>query len=108
VAASPDGRDVYVASGGSDAVAAFRRDQATEGRQLGGRRAYARARAGVPSSLTVSPEGHHVYVAGFGIAVLVRDQATGGLRQLGGRGGCASFDPSSSCARGAGLMTWGR
>jgi 6-phosphogluconolactonase (cycloisomerase 2 family) len=84
VAVSPDGRHVY-ASAGEAAVAAFSRDLAT------GALAFVEAEkdgvAGVDglagaNGITVSPDGEHVYVAGFlddAVAVFARDAATGAL-----------------------------
>jgi 6-phosphogluconolactonase (cycloisomerase 2 family) len=84
VAASPDGRSVYVASI-SDAVAVFRRDPETcrlafqqmfhDGREGVDGLAYAR-------SVAVSPDGRHVYVAGGvdrAIAVFDRNPTNGEL-----------------------------
>jgi DNA-binding beta-propeller fold protein YncE len=108
VAASPDGSTVYVAAPGSDAVAVFRRSQPTGAlQQLRGARGYARGSVIVPSGLTVSPDGHHVYAVGSGISAFTRDQTTGALRQPRGRSGCvgpAEFPRDfPGCARGRGI-----
>jgi 6-phosphogluconolactonase (cycloisomerase 2 family) len=113
---SPDGRNLYAASGASEAVAAFSVDRYTGAlRQLSGRDAciedrLARRRGlcpaqGVglnyPRSLTVSPDGENVYVTsdssdrsstdpgnGDAISVFARDRTTGALRQLPGSDAC--------------------
>lgn len=88
VAVSPDGAYIYVASNFSDAVAVFARDPAT------GALSFVEAKfdgvGGVdglngPSgthSVTVSPDGENVYVAGAldnALAVFGRDPVTGAL-----------------------------
>jgi DNA-binding beta-propeller fold protein YncE len=123
VAVSPDGRNVYVASAMSDAVAVFaRRPSDGELNQLQGRhgcvsetgtegcadgRALDRA-----ASVAVSPDGKHVYVAtrgGGAVAVFrreLRDPQTlwGRLVQLPGTAGCVSETGSGgACVDGRGL-----
>ena len=100
VSVSPDGRSVYVAGTGSDAVAAFGRDvesgriterncvsaNGTNGYDgTGGQCADGDALTGA-SSTTVSPDGNFVYVTSSvsnGIAIFTRNQTTGSLKQIG-------------------------
>jgi 6-phosphogluconolactonase (cycloisomerase 2 family) len=106
LAVSPDGKNVYVASAISDAVAVFSRD-ASNGRltQLAGS---AGCIVNGPSTdvvgcdntgralnaaqgLSVSPDGKFVYVAASAskaIAVFARNGDTGALAQLAGGDGC--------------------
>lgn len=110
VAASPDGRHVYVTAARSGSVGAFARrsdgtleqlqcikDSALEsvcddGRALGGAR-----------DVVVSPDGRHLYVAAGGpgaVASFARDALTGRLRQTG----CTSVTGNDgACADGAAL-----
>ena len=85
VTVSPDGAHVYVAGQNDSAVAVFSRDAATGALTfvealfdgVGGVDGLGGAR-----TVTVSPDGVHVYVAGFSdgaVAVLSRDAATGAL-----------------------------
>ena len=99
VLASGDGRNVYVASSGSDAVAAFSRS-AVGGLQAlgcvsnngtngldGTKHACADGDAlRGASALALSPDGKNVYAAAWassGIAIFSRDAATGRLSQIG-------------------------
>jgi 6-phosphogluconolactonase (cycloisomerase 2 family) len=116
-ASSPDGKHVYVASVLSDAVAVFNRG-ATTGRltQLAGTNGCVSetGTGGVcidgkalngARSVTVSPDGSHVYVASDvsdAIAVFSRNSTTGALTQLAGTAGCVSLNGSG------GLCTSGR
>jgi DNA-binding beta-propeller fold protein YncE len=131
VAVSPDGRNVYVATGFdfrldvdafvTSGVAVFRRDPSSGAlRQLSGRSgclhqvgeragcADGRALEGA-ASLTVSRDGRNVYVAAAAsnaVAILRRDLRTGALRQLSGKAGCISeTGTSGACRDGTGL--WG-
>jgi 6-phosphogluconolactonase (cycloisomerase 2 family) len=102
VAVSPDGRSVYATSFDGGTVSVFRRDPRTgvlsflEGNQGGGTRAPAGHTHGPggghhgqggpglehPMGLTLSPDGHHVYVASTGndaVTVFSRDSASGTL-----------------------------
>lgn len=106
VVVSADGRHVYVASSGSDGIAAFGRDL-TDGRltQLAGLGSCISSGAGVgcgtaramdaADSLAISPDGAHLYVASSSrgtIAVLSRDAASGALSQALDASGCLSVD----------------
>jgi 6-phosphogluconolactonase (cycloisomerase 2 family) len=89
IAPSPDGAHVYVCATGSGSVAAFAVD-ATSGaltprgavvNEIGG--AFG---LGLCVDVAISPDGKHVYAAGFGndaIAILARDAATGALSYVG-------------------------
>ena len=106
IALSPDGRSLYVAAGGSNAVAVFSRNTTTgELTQLsgtdscvsedgtGGACADGKALEG-PSSVTVSPDGKSVYVTALfkdAVAVFSRDKTTGKLTQLSGDDGCVQW-----------------
>lgn len=131
VAISPDGRNVYVATGFdfrldvdafvTSGVAAFRRDRASGAlRQLAGRSgclhesgarggcADGRALQGA-AALTISRDGRNLYVAAAAsnaVAILRRDPRTGALRQLANRAGCISeTGTNGACRDGTGL--WG-
>lgn len=115
IALSPDGRSLYAASASGDSVAVFSRDAATGAlAQLAGTAACIandtnggpadtpadpECRAGqgldLPSGVTVSPDGLHVYVTSENseaVAVFTRDPATGALTQLAGAGACVAND----------------
>jgi 6-phosphogluconolactonase (cycloisomerase 2 family) len=119
-AVSPDGRHVYVASAGSNAVAVFSRNATTgELTQLsglagcvsedgaGGSCTDGKGLIGA-SSVAVSPNSRHVYVASSvsnTVAVFSRNATTGELTQLGGLAGCVSEDGTGgTCAYGNGLI----
>jgi DNA-binding beta-propeller fold protein YncE len=112
VVVSPDGKNVYVASVLSNAVAAFQRDTTTGAlTQLAGSAACVREPAGAcrvgrnlarPFSLAVSPDGKNVYAAASvsdAVAVLRRNATTGALYQSPATGGCASGDASCTPAK---------
>jgi 6-phosphogluconolactonase (cycloisomerase 2 family) len=86
IAIAPDGSELFVAASGADAVVVFARDADT-----GALRATGVVRDGVasaegldqPGDLALSPDGRHLYVAGFdadALAVFARDPARGSLR----------------------------
>ena len=89
IAVSPDGRHVYVTGAADDALAIFSRDQARGTlRFVEVKRNLVNNIEGLntPNSITVSPNGQYVYVAGgteiipFGtLAVFERDEITGEL-----------------------------
>src|SRR5688572_5954063 len=113
VAVSPDGKNAYVASVTSDAVAVFSRD-ASNGRltQLAGA---AGCVVNEPSidiagcentgralnfaqGLTISPDGKFVYVTSAtsrAIAIFARSADTGALTQLAGADGCVIDEPAA-------------
>jgi 6-phosphogluconolactonase (cycloisomerase 2 family) len=112
VAISRDGRFVYVASQGADAVAAFARSARTGAlRQLQGANGCISDPAAPPSTVcgrtanglrgamtaTLSPDGRNLYVAsidGESVVSLTRDRRTGALRPVAGAAGCLK-DPSA-------------
>jgi DNA-binding beta-propeller fold protein YncE len=110
VAVSPDGRHVYVAAAGSDAVAAFGRDPGGTLSQLpgtdgcvnvSGAEGCAAVRAlRAPQSIAISPSGTHMYVTSRwanAVAVLARDPITGALTQDPGGAGCISEGGTDGC-----------
>jgi DNA-binding beta-propeller fold protein YncE len=112
MAVSKDGKHVYVASYNSDAVAILQRDRITGAltQRAGpegciGSSALQCADGRVlldPRSVTLSPDGKHVYAASGNndaVAVLQRNPATGALTQLSGEQGCISADGMGPCAR---------
>jgi DNA-binding beta-propeller fold protein YncE len=121
VVVSPDGRNVYATSLGSDAIDIFARDPATgaltqtsgdagcianvattgctTGRALDG-----------PDVVVASPDGRNVYVGAFkgsSLAVFTRDPSTGALAQPAGTGGCVADTsyPIAGCASGVALAS---
>jgi DNA-binding beta-propeller fold protein YncE len=118
VAVSSDGRNVYVAGSGSDAIAVFARNARTGAlRQLRGPTGCASQRptggcAGAraldnPITVAVSRDGQRVYVASrrsAGIAVFLRGRG-GQLTQPRGQDGCIAQGGREGCARGRGLRS---
>jgi DNA-binding beta-propeller fold protein YncE len=120
VAVSPDGRNVYVASGTSLAVAVFDRQPSTgaltqragtEGcwseDGSGGACSNGRALHGA-NGVAVSPDGLNVYVTAFAsgegaLAVFDRDLITGALTQKAGAAGCISDLGGGGCTDGTAL-----
>ena len=105
---SPDGKHVYVASEGSDAVAAFARNKMTGSlTQLPdlaacvndtGSSGTCTPGVGLAGALavSVSPDGKHVYVASLdsdAVAAFARNNTTGALTQLLDQDGCVSETP---------------
>jgi DNA-binding beta-propeller fold protein YncE len=117
LAISPDGRNVYVASSKSHAIAIFSRDSKTgalrqrPGRAgciaLGGTSGCARAVGlAVANSVAVSPDGSNVYATSVGSNAVVsfrRDPSTGALTQLGGGAGCIANAVRPGCVAGRAL-----
>jgi DNA-binding beta-propeller fold protein YncE len=116
VALSPDGRNLYVASSRSDALAIFDRNAKagtlTQRKGTAGCIA-ARGAGGCataigldgPNSVAVSPDGKNVYAtsrASSALTVFRRNPSNGALRQLTGNG-CISSLPLPGCALGRAL-----
>jgi DNA-binding beta-propeller fold protein YncE len=114
VVVSPDGRNVYATSLGSNAVLSFHRNRSTGAlTQLGAGTGciadatlpgctVGRALDG-PDAVTVSPDGKSVYVAAFAgsaIAVFSRNPSTGALTQPSDTGGCVAEIPTAGCSTG--------
>jgi DNA-binding beta-propeller fold protein YncE len=120
VAASPDGKSVYVASQISDAVAVFDRDPATGALTQkpgtagcvsddgsGGACEVGTALTGA-RGVAVSADGESVYAVALtsdAVAILDRDPETGALAQKPGAAGCISQDGSGGCQNGTALDT---
>ena len=117
IAISPDGANVYVAAAASDALAVFARNRQTGAlRQLPGGSGCLSQRPGggcvvgralnEPTSVTVSPDGARVYVAGrrfpSGVAVLSR-ASDGSLTQAADTSGCVSHHGTSGCRPARGI-----
>lgn len=114
VTLSPDGRQLYVASSGSDAIAIFQRD-ATSGKltqsagpagcissRPGDECALAVGLAG-PNSVAVSPDGTSVYATSLkseAVTAFHRDATTGALSQAADGTGCISRLPLPGCTTG--------
>ncbi len=112
IAVSPDGRNVYVASFKSDAIAVFERNART------GRLSQAAGASGCiaamgaggcaravgldgPNSVAISPDGRNVYATSLqsnSIAIFRRNAKTGALSQPAGAAGCIAGVVSRGCA----------
>ena len=117
IAVSPDGKNVYVASSKSDAIAIFKRNARTGTLTQppgtggcvaikGGGCATAVGLDG-PNSVAVSPDGRNVYAtsrASNTISVFHRNGSSGALTQLPGAAGCTSGLPVPVCASGRALV----
>ena len=118
IAVSPDGRNVYVASSASDAIAIFKRNRRTGTlRQQKGTTGCIAAKGAAgcapaigldgPNSVAVSPDGLNVYAtsrdAGT-VTTFARAPATGALVQLPGAAGCLSGPPLPGCGSGRALF----
>ena len=118
IALSPDGKNVYVASSQSDAIAIFRRDprSGTLTQPKGEAGCIAAKGAGHcapaigldgPNSVAVSPDGRNVYAtsrASNSIAIFQRNQKSGVLTQLPASAGCVAGVPIPVCAVGRALV----
>jgi DNA-binding beta-propeller fold protein YncE len=120
IAVSPDGKNIYVASSSSDAIAIFLRDKKTGVlSQAPGKAGCVSAKglngcaiaAGLdePNSVAVSPDGKSVYAtsrAGNSLTSYLRNPKNGALHQLPPeRGGCLTALPIVGCAPGRALVT---
>jgi DNA-binding beta-propeller fold protein YncE len=119
IGVSPDGKHVYVASSGSDAIAIFTRNRKSgflaQAKKADGCIA-AKGATGCataigldePNSVAISPDGRNVYAtsrAGNSITSYVRNPKTGALRQLPpALAGCISGAPIPGCVAGLGLL----
>jgi DNA-binding beta-propeller fold protein YncE len=122
VAVSPEGRNVYVAASGSDAIAIFDRNPATGAlTQPQGKRGCVAALVGKakgddcalavgligPNSVAVSPDGRNVYAtsrSGSSITTFHRNRKSGALKQLPpSASGCISGLPIPTCTAGRAL-----
>lgn len=114
VVVSPDGRNVYVASGLGNSVTTFARTRSNGAvTQLDGTRACVQALPatncslghgfGVPEAVALSPDGANVFVAAFGSAAvntLVRDGSDGSVMQGPLKDGCVAIPGSALCRAG--------
>jgi DNA-binding beta-propeller fold protein YncE len=117
LAISPDGRNVYVASSGSHAIAVFTRNRRTGALSQTTGAAGCIAPAGangcaravglaVANSVTVSPDGKNVYATSVGSNAVLsfrRHPSTGALTQLGAGAGCITNAARSGCVTGRAL-----
>ena len=117
VAVSANGKSVYVASSGSDAVARFNRNTTTGAitQPPGSAGCISETGAGTcadghaldgPRSVAVSADGKSVYVASYGsdaVTRLNRNTTTGAITQPAGAASCVSQTGAGPCADGHGL-----
>ncbi len=117
VAVSADGKNVYVASFVSDAVARLTRNTTTGAitQPIGAPGCVSETGAGpcadghglkAPQSVAVSADGKNVYVASFvsdAVARLTRSTTNGAITQPAGASGCVSETGAGQCADGHGL-----
>ncbi len=121
VTVSPEGTNVYVVKAG--AIAIFDRNVSSGGLAqkpglagcIGSAAGFSGPNPGLcpdgaaldgATSIVVSPDGAHVYVASpasDAVAIFDRDPSTGGLSQGSGSGGCVSETGASPCADGTAL-----
>jgi DNA-binding beta-propeller fold protein YncE len=119
IAISPDGRNAYVASSKSDAVAVFSRSERTGAlsQPAGSGGCIAAKGAGGcaaavgldgPNSVAISPDGRNVYATSRdsnSITSFARNPKTGALHQLPPSGaGCISALPIPGCSEGRALL----
>jgi DNA-binding beta-propeller fold protein YncE len=117
LAISPDGRNLYVASSKSNAIAVFSRDARTGGLTqgsgtagcitlLGGGGCAKATGLAAPNSVAVSADGKNVYatsLAGNAVLALRRNPSTGALTQLGNGAGCIANVATPGCTTGRAL-----
>ncbi|MBS1845060.1 MAG: YncE family protein [Actinobacteria bacterium] len=123
IAISPDGRNVYVAASGADAIAVFDRSRATGalsqpkgkagcvasvlGKVKGAQGCGLAIGLDAPNSVAVSPDGKNVYATtrdGASVIAFHRNRVTGQLRQLPpAASGCISGLPIPGCTAGRAL-----
>ena len=118
IAVSADGKNVYVASSRSNAVAVFRRNPKTGalGQPSGAAGCVAAKGAfecgkaiglNGPNSVAISANGRNVYVTSRGsnaVTTFQRNRSTGALHQLPGAAGCVSGVPLPGCATATALL----
>jgi DNA-binding beta-propeller fold protein YncE len=119
IGVSPDGKHVYVASSGSDAIAILTRNRRSgvlaQAKKTDGCIAAKGARGCAtaigldePNSVAISPDGRNVYTtsrAGNSVTSYVRNPKSGALRQLPPPlAGCISGAPIPGCVAGLGLL----
>jgi DNA-binding beta-propeller fold protein YncE len=120
VAVSADGKNVYVASFGSDAVARFNRNPTTGAisQPAGSAGCISEDGSGPcadghgfsePEGVAVSPDGKSVYVTTSEVSDAVvrlnRNTTTGAISQPAGSAGCVSETGAGPCADGHGLSS---
>jgi DNA-binding beta-propeller fold protein YncE len=122
IAISPDGRNVYVAASGADAIAVFDRNPVTGAlTQPKGKAGCVAAVVGnakgdgcdlavgliAPNSVAVSPDGRNVYAtsrSGSSVTAFIRNRKSGRLRQLPpSASGCISGLSIPGCTAGRAL-----
>ena len=117
VAISPDGKNLYVASSRSNAIAIFKRKRDTGKLTQRARRRRLRRRRGRhgcspavglegPNSVAVSADGKNVYatsVASDAVAIFSRNPSTGALTQATDGSGCIANAATTGCTTGRAL-----
>jgi DNA-binding beta-propeller fold protein YncE len=117
IAISPDGKNVYVASSGSDAIAVFQRNPSTGALTQAAGTAGCIAAGGAngcatgvgldgPNSVAVSPDGENVYATSINsnsLAIFTRNPSTGALTQATDGSGCLAATASAGCDAARGL-----